>query len=285
MAVWRVFAHRGARAHAPENSWTALVLAQQSGAHGWETDVRLTRDLVPVLVHDHTLYRTSDWAVSRPARTGLLSRLSFSDLLGADFGSWFASQDPFGTVASGAIDDTILSSLAATRVLRLETALAFAAKHDFLTNIELKDQYGVFADRTVVNAVLEAVHRSGIPSELVLFSSFRPAYLRLVRDLAPQMKTALLAVRTPPRVRGVLRKLGAAAYHPHREGLSSELVQQLRGDGFDVHVFTVNTAVEAHQWHAAGASGIFTDFPRQMVQTFSSPSRPPPLSALCFAHT
>lgn len=46
------FAHRGARAHAPENTLEAFTLALKLGASGLESDVWLTADGVPVLDHD-----------------------------------------------------------------------------------------------------------------------------------------------------------------------------------------------------------------------------------------
>jgi glycerophosphoryl diester phosphodiesterase len=46
------FAHRGARAHAPENTIEAFDLALRLGATGLESDVWLTADGVAVLDHD-----------------------------------------------------------------------------------------------------------------------------------------------------------------------------------------------------------------------------------------
>jgi glycerophosphoryl diester phosphodiesterase len=46
------FAHRGARAHAPENTLEAFRLALRLGATGLESDVWLTADGVAVLDHD-----------------------------------------------------------------------------------------------------------------------------------------------------------------------------------------------------------------------------------------
>jgi glycerophosphoryl diester phosphodiesterase len=47
-----LFAHRGARAHAPENTIEAFALALRLGATGLESDVWLTSDGIPVLDHD-----------------------------------------------------------------------------------------------------------------------------------------------------------------------------------------------------------------------------------------
>jgi glycerophosphoryl diester phosphodiesterase len=46
------FGHRGARAHAPDNTIESFRLALRLGATGLETDVWLTADGVPVLDHD-----------------------------------------------------------------------------------------------------------------------------------------------------------------------------------------------------------------------------------------
>ena len=46
------FAHRGARAHAKENTLEAFALGLRLGATGLESDVWLTSDGVPVLDHD-----------------------------------------------------------------------------------------------------------------------------------------------------------------------------------------------------------------------------------------
>lgn len=51
------FAHRGARAHAPENTMEAFQLALRLGATGLESDAWLTADGVVVLDHDGVLRR------------------------------------------------------------------------------------------------------------------------------------------------------------------------------------------------------------------------------------
>jgi len=57
------FAHRGARAHAPDNTIEAFTLALRLGATGLETDLWLTSDGVPVLDHDGVVRR---WGRQRP---------------------------------------------------------------------------------------------------------------------------------------------------------------------------------------------------------------------------
>ncbi|CAN5472232.1 glycerophosphodiester phosphodiesterase [soil metagenome] len=52
------FAHRGARAHAPENTIQAFALGLKMGATGLESDVWMTADGVAVLDHDGLVKRT-----------------------------------------------------------------------------------------------------------------------------------------------------------------------------------------------------------------------------------
>ena len=47
-----LFAHRGAKAHSPENTLESFELAMRLGATGLETDVWLTRDGHVVCDHD-----------------------------------------------------------------------------------------------------------------------------------------------------------------------------------------------------------------------------------------
>ena len=62
------FAHRGARAHAPENTLAAFALALEMGATGLETDAWLTADGQAVLDHDGVVDRTP---IARIERGGL----------------------------------------------------------------------------------------------------------------------------------------------------------------------------------------------------------------------
>ncbi len=55
-----VFAHRGFSGNYPENTFLAFEKAVETGCHGIELDLHLTRDNVLVVIHDETLDRTTD---------------------------------------------------------------------------------------------------------------------------------------------------------------------------------------------------------------------------------
>jgi glycerophosphoryl diester phosphodiesterase len=80
-----VLGHRGALRHVPENTLAAFEFARRMGADGIETDVRVTRDGVPIALHDPTVDRTTDG-------TGAVRRIPWSELGRLDAGSWFGPE-------------------------------------------------------------------------------------------------------------------------------------------------------------------------------------------------
>ena len=64
-----VIAHRGASMYAPENTLAAFELAIEMGADAIELDTMLTADGIPIVIHDHSLDRTTDGIGSVSSKT------------------------------------------------------------------------------------------------------------------------------------------------------------------------------------------------------------------------
>ena len=77
-----VIGHRGNAAHAPENTLESFRQAAALGVDAIELDVRVTRDGVPVVLHDPTLSRTTN-------RGDAVADISLFNLRGADAGAMF----------------------------------------------------------------------------------------------------------------------------------------------------------------------------------------------------
>src|SRR5438128_68162 len=77
-----LFAHRGASAHAPENTLAAFELGSRTGADVLELDVHLTRDQRVVVIHDATVDRTTDGK-------GAVAELDYAALARLDAGARF----------------------------------------------------------------------------------------------------------------------------------------------------------------------------------------------------
>lgn len=80
-------AHRGASGYAPENTMPAFELAAQMKADSIELDVHLTKDQIPVVIHDETVNRTTDGK-------GYVKNMTLEQLRQLDAGSWFNQAYP-----------------------------------------------------------------------------------------------------------------------------------------------------------------------------------------------
>ncbi|KAK5858241.1 hypothetical protein PBY51_002394 [Eleginops maclovinus] len=93
--------HRGAPMLAPENTLMSFEKAVETGSEGLETDVTISVDGVPFLMHDQTLLRTTNIQQVFPNRTNMAAAtFSWSELQSLNAGAWFLSSDPFGTAGS-----------------------------------------------------------------------------------------------------------------------------------------------------------------------------------------
>ncbi|CAB1316641.1 unnamed protein product [Coregonus sp. 'balchen'] len=93
--------HRGAPMLAPENTLMSFEKAVEAGGQGLETDVTISYDGVPFLMHDHTLRRTTNVQEVFPNRTDAPAAMfTWGELETLNAGAWFLHRDPFGTAWS-----------------------------------------------------------------------------------------------------------------------------------------------------------------------------------------
>ncbi|MBN1561898.1 glycerophosphodiester phosphodiesterase [candidate division KSB1 bacterium] len=155
-------AHRGASGHAPENTLAAFVRAAELGADGIEFDVQLTRDGVPIVLHDYTLERTTNGA-------GFVLDRRFDEIAELDAGAWFAPE------------------FAGLAVPTLDQVLDYG-KDKLLLNVELKKSP---RPDELVERVCSQIVRHDI-LEQCLITSFDAKAVALVSQILPECRTGLL---------------------------------------------------------------------------------------------
>ena len=176
-----IVAHRGDSFHAPENTLEAARLAWKSGAPAWELDVQLTRDGVPVVLHDESLVRTTDvatrFAGDPRGRDGFrITDFDFEEVRSLDAGSWFVdghggprSARAFNTLNQ--LDAAHIEHYRSGQVLipTLAEALSLTREQDWLVNVEIKS----FPEQPpgLVERVLDVIAETDT-AERVLISSF-----------------------------------------------------------------------------------------------------------------
>lgn len=90
---YRLIAHRGYSAVAPENTLVSFQLALEEQVFGVEFDVHFSADGIPVVIHDSTLDRTTNGC-------GNVAEKSIAQLQSFDAGSWFDSKFARETIPS-----------------------------------------------------------------------------------------------------------------------------------------------------------------------------------------
>ena len=220
-----LWAHRGASGRAPENTLAAFRAALEDGADGIELDVHLSRDGVPVVIHDPDLERTTNGRGAVAVRT-------LRELQGLDAGSWFAPE------------------FAGERLPTLEEVFAWAGDR-LLLNVEIKD---AAAGRAVL--LLYQSH----PGVRILVSSFDHRLLAHLRRQAPALPLAFLwESRFWHRAVARAAAAGARSFHPRADRTSRQLVRACHCRGLQVFPWTVDSPETARKLLLQGVDGVFTN--------------------------
>jgi glycerophosphoryl diester phosphodiesterase len=240
--------------------------ALELDADMWELDVALTADGQLIVIHDDTLARTSNVAAHFPDRSPWpVHAFTLEQIRRLDFGSWFIERDPFGQIVVGHVSGTDLNSYIGLLTPTLHEALTFTRDSDWRANVEIKDLSGRPGDATIVEQVVTLIETLAMPDR-VLISSFNHSYLARVKMANPGLATGLLVDDPVDDPVTLLRRFDAQAYHPSAAAIPSDTVADLRAQGFDVNVWTVNDEAILRHFIEAGASGLFTDFPQRLIQ-------------------
>lgn len=238
----RVIAHRGAGSLAPENTLAAMRRGRELGYAAVEFDVMLTRDHVPVVVHDVRLGRT---VMGR----GRVCELDAAVLLGLDAGSWFSP------------------AYAKEHVPRFDEVLAYCCSHGIWMNVEIKPAPGFEAlTGAVVAARLDEFLRQGgswrerhATVAPPLLSSFSMEALAAARQAAPDVARACLFERLPPDWLAQVRRLDAVAVHLQHRWLNAAQAAAIRAAGLGLFCYTVNDAARARTLLGWGVDAFCTD--------------------------
>ncbi|MGZ9223778.1 MAG: glycerophosphodiester phosphodiesterase [Anaerolineales bacterium] len=238
-----IFAHRGASAHAPENTLAAFELALEQNADAIELDVKLSADGHAVVIHDPTLDRTT-------GTHGRVKDLSRSELQSLDAGIFFSEK------------------YKGEQIPTLEEVFEAVGKRTFI-NVELTN-YTTPRD-PLVETVCMLVKKCGLQKH-VMFSSFFAWNLSKARAYLPEVPRGLLAF--DGWLGAWARSFGFnfgryQALHPYLKDVTPQQVQRVHRLNRRIHVWTVNAAEDMRRLFHWGVDAIFTDDPRLAVQVRS----------------
>jgi glycerophosphoryl diester phosphodiesterase len=246
-----IIGHRGASTFAPENTMAAFRLALEGDADGVEFDVHLSRDGVPVIIHDADLRRTGSMQVR-------VADLTVGELQEIDVGSWF------GPGRS--------RKFATERIPTLEQLFELFESTDSLLYLEMKSES---ADRErLALACVEALRKSHLKHRVIV-ECFDLLGIACISSLDPTIKTAALfepSLATPPRITSGKRLIdhaltvNADVIALHHRLATDRVVHSAKAEGFSVVVWTVDDPAWIARANSCGIDALITNDPANLVR-------------------
>lgn len=228
-----IIAHRGASAYAPENTMYAFEKALLMNADGIETDVHLTKDDVPVLMHDERINRTS-------TGKGLIRDYTYEQLLQFDIGSWFSTKFTNATI------------------ITLDQFLSWIKETPLHAHIEIKNnkidypQIETIIHEHICNHQME--HRTNV-------SSFNFSSIQRFKELSQTIEVAYLTSKFTRKTRSSIKHSPLNALHIKHTLLKKQLIRYSKQKQIPLRVFTINKISHMMRCFDARVKGIFTDVP------------------------
>ncbi len=240
----RIIAHRGASSAAPENTLAAFRLAVESGADGIEFDVQLSRDGVPVVIHDADLVRTA-------GMNKLVADMTAAELGRVDNGSRFDAK------------------FAGEYVPTLEETLDALADLDGAVYIELK------CGRGEVDPLALSVCNIAAASKVfrnVIIKGFNPAVVPVVKTIAPNVlayclfdKTAADIFRTTAFIPRLAYELGADGISLHKNLVNDDVIAEANRLGMRTAAWTIDDETDFETAVNFGVEDIITNDPAGLL--------------------
>ena len=218
-----IIGHRGAGGLAPENTLDSLRAGVEAGADMLELDVRVTKDRVPVVIHDSRLIRTH-------RRRESVAGLTLRELAEA------TADQPVPTLQ--AVLDEYFGKI--------------------LLNIELKAR----GSGQVLLELLESRYIKKTKDwESVMLSSFKGTELVAIRRRAPKANLAMLHSENPFIFVAYHRFVQLTAVGFHRLYLNRFALEIAKKSGLFIYTYTVNRPAALPLLEAQGVDGIVTNYP------------------------
>ncbi|XP_033096495.1 glycerophosphoinositol inositolphosphodiesterase GDPD2-like isoform X2 [Anneissia japonica] len=165
-----IFAHKGAEMVAPENTDIAFRLAlDEYGAHGIESDVRISRDGVPYVMHDELLRRTTNVKDIFPNRyVEPADNFTIKELKELNAGSWFMEKDPFMTARLLSAEQKVQYRSQKIPTMQEMFSIARQRNRTLLFDIRPPPAGHPFTE-SWLNVTLDAVRAEGIANKDLVF--------------------------------------------------------------------------------------------------------------------
>lgn len=238
IVVTKVLAHRGSAGTHPENTIISFSEAVRVGADGIELDVHLTKDNEIVVIHDHTLERTTNGK-------GRVIDHSLKEIKKLDAGTWFSG------------------SFQKVKVPTLGEVLFMMQENNLLINIEYKN---VIIDYIgLEERVMREIERYDVANRVIV-SSFNHYSLKRMNDLNPKIECAVLYMEKIYEPWNYANMLGAKSLHSPFHLVNNKIIQEAKKGNVSIRAYTVNHTDDVQRLMKEKCSAIITDYPEKALK-------------------
>lgn len=241
-----IIAHRGASAYLPENTMKAFRLAiEHHGVQMTEFDLHLSKDNIPVIIHDETLERTTNG-------TGLVSDKTLNELQKLDAGYYFKIEGSAGFPCRSK----------GIKIPTFEELLKSFPKHPLAVEIKQKS-------RLLVHRAIELIKQYH-HLDLCIVGSKHHLVSKIMREKYPHIRRfcserdviSLIAASKTSVLKNDSYEMTTASIPPYCNGInldSKDWMDFLHRKKMTVFYWTINDADSAKRLAGNGADGIITN--------------------------
>ncbi len=235
----KLIGHRGVRDIAPENTIFSIEKAINYNLKWIEVDVKISKDKIPILLHDNTLERTT-------SGKGSPINFSYNEISKFDAGKWF---------------DRNLKNI---YVPTLDEVLKLCSKKEIGINIELKPNKGFEKDNVKAIVKLFKQYKKNLK---FYFSSFDWESIILIKKLFPKSNVGLLIDKFDIDIEKIIKK--CKKYKIFSCGLNIKIINKkvvllLKNNNIHISVYSSKSITYkiSNKLFAIGIDSIFIDNPK-----------------------
>lgn len=239
-----IIAHRGASKRAPENTMAAFKLAFRKHADAVEVDVRLTKDNIIICHHDDNLMRMTGKDLN-------ISEVTYNQIKDLEVGNNFSK------------------ALYNAKIPKLEDLLSKVSRRKKIF-IEIKT--GI----EIISPLEKTIIESKVKLNNLTLISFNTEVIRLFKECFPTVKTLLLVnlKNSDYSINGEIdsEKILKVLKDINTNGIScksnstvnKDLVAKIVEEGYEFHVWTVDSKEKAIELKNMGVHSITTNYPKRI---------------------
>lgn len=226
-------AHRGFCSKYPENTMMSFEKAYNLGVDGVETDVQLTKDNVPIIMHDEEINRTTNG-------TGMVKDFTLKELKALDAGIKYSKE------------------YAGLKVPTLDEFLDFYKDKNQIINLELKNS--IVHYKGLEEIVLKKIYEYHLEKNVII-SSFDHYSIKKCMEIDSNIKYGILYWDCIYHPEKYGHELGVDALHPEFNSIDEKIVRDAHALGLSINAYTVDKEEDLRKMIELKIDGIITDCP------------------------